>query len=117
MKISKPKIIEKPWGREIWLAEEDEYAGKILEIKKGTRTSLHYHKEKKETMYVLEGKLQINTSEGKEFIFDVGDSVTILPGDVHRLYAMADLKIVEVSTSKLDDVVRVEDDYGRNSDR
>lgn len=114
MKITKPKTVKKPWGREIWLAEEDEYAGKILEIKKGTRTSLHYHKEKKETVYILEGKLQINTSEGKEFILlNVGDSITILPKDVHRLYAMEDLKIVEVSTSKVDDVVRVKDDYGR----
>jgi quercetin dioxygenase-like cupin family protein len=113
MKITKPKIVGKPWGREIWLAEEDEYAGKIIEIKEGSRTSLHYHKKKKETLYVLKGKLKLNTSDAKEFILDVGDSITILPKEVHRLFAIADLKIVEVSMSKLDDVVRVEDDHGR----
>lgn len=113
MKITKPKFIGKPWGRELWLAEEDEYAGKILDIREGCRTSLHYHKEKKETLYVLKGKLKLNTSDAKEFILDIGDSITILPKEVHRLFAIAALKIVEVSTSKPDDVVRVEDDYGR----
>jgi len=112
MKSRKPKIIEKPWGREIWLAEEPEYLGKILEIKKGERSSLQYHKEKKETMYVLKGRLKIVSKE-EEIVLEEGDSITLNPGDVHRLVPEEDVTIIEVSTYHPDDVVRVEDDYGR----
>jgi len=113
MEIKKPKIVEKPWGREIWLAHEDEYAGKILEINKDEQSSLQYHEIKKESMYVLEGTMKIITGDGSEHILNAGDSITLLPGEVHRLYAIEDLRIIEVSTPELDDVVRLKDKYGR----
>lgn len=113
MEHKKPKVVEKPWGREIWIAENKKYAGKILEIKKGTRTSLHYHKTKEETMYIHQGKLKIIEKDGKETIINKGEAITLKPGEAHRLYAIEDLIIIEVSTPQLEDVVRIEDDYGR----
>jgi mannose-6-phosphate isomerase len=113
MDVKKPKIVEKPWGREIWIAENKKYAGKILEIKKGTRTSLHYHKVKEETMYVFEGEMRVRDKDDKETIVLKGEAITLKPNEAHRLYAAEDLKILEVSTPQLDDVVRVADDYGR----
>lgn len=113
MRITKPKIVKKPWGREIWLSTEKEYAGKILEIKKGSRTSLHYHRLKKETMFVLEGKLKLIHPKG-EIIVKEGGCIILEPKDIHRIIPLKDLKIIEISTPELDDVVRIEDDYGRN---
>ncbi len=112
MRVQKPKVVEKPWGREIWLAHEGEYAGKILEVKKGSRLSLQYHKRKKETMYILEGEIILILNDKKNEM-RVGDSITINPGDKHRVEALDDTKIIEVSTPELDDVVRLKDDYGR----
>ncbi|MEA3255132.1 MAG: cupin domain-containing protein [Candidatus Altiarchaeota archaeon] len=112
MKFNQVKIIEKPWGREIWLAVEKEYAGKILEIKKGLKTSLQYHRRKKESIYVYEGELKV-IHPGGESVLKKGESITLNPGDRHRLVAMKDLRLIEISTPELDDVVRVEDDYGR----
>ena len=112
MRISNAKIVEKPWGREIWYAHEREYAGKILEIKKGFRSSLHYHQKKKETMYVLEGEVRIVKKDG-ELTLNEGESITINPGEIHRIVPLRDSKILESSTPELDDVIRVEDDYER----
>jgi len=112
MEFKQVKIVEKPWGREIWLVVEKEYAGKILEIKKGARTSLQYHRKKKESIYVHEGELKIIHPEG-ETIVKKGQSITLKPGDRHRLVAMEDLILIEISTPELEDVVRLEDDYGR----
>jgi mannose-6-phosphate isomerase len=112
MKLVDVEVVEKPWGREIILAHEDEYAGKIIEVKKGHRLSYQYHKQKKETMYVLSGRMKL-VYKGGEKILEEGDSVTLEPGDRHRVEALQDLSFIEVSTSQLDDVVRLEDDYGR----
>lgn len=112
MRVSNAKIVEKPWGREIWYAHEREYAGKILEIKKGFRSSLHYHQKKKETMYVLEGEVRIIKKDG-ELTLNEGESITINPGEIHRIVPLRDSKILESSTPELDDVIRVEDDYER----
>ncbi|MEM2918219.1 MAG: cupin domain-containing protein [Candidatus Altiarchaeota archaeon] len=112
VEVKKPKIVKKPWGREIWIANEQEYAGKILEIKRGFSTSLHYHKEKKETMYVLEGSAKIKF-EKKDISLKEGQSIAINRSEMHKIIAITDLKILEVSTPQLDDVVRVMDDYGR----
>jgi quercetin dioxygenase-like cupin family protein len=106
------KIVEKPWGKETWLCVEDEYAGKILEIKKGHRTSMQHHKKKKESIYVLSGTLRIETKKGEKVV-KKGETVTLNPGDRHRLCADEDVILIEVSTPELDDVVREEDDYGR----
>ncbi|MFH1835367.1 MAG: cupin domain-containing protein [Methanobacteriota archaeon] len=108
------KVIDKPWGREIILAVEDEYAGKIMEVKKGCRLSYQYHEKKKETMHVYEGEMKLIHEEG-EIILKPGDSITIHPKDKHRIEALTDVKIIEISTPHLDDVVRIEDDFGRAS--
>ncbi len=112
MELKPVKVVEKPWGREIWLSVEKEYAGKILEIKKGFRTSLQYHKKKKESIYVHSGVLNLICPE-KEILIKKGGCVTLNPGDRHRLEAKEDLVLIEISTPELDDVVRLEDDHGR----
>jgi len=112
METKPVKIVEKPWGREIWLCHEKEYAGKILEINKGKRTSMQYHIKKRESMYVLEGKLKLTHADG-EAVLHKGDSITIHPGDRHRLEALEHLILIEVSTPELEDIVRLEDDHGR----
>ncbi|VVB54252.1 Mannose-6-phosphate isomerase [uncultured archaeon] len=112
MRVNDVRVVDKPWGREVWWAFEGEYAAKVLEVKKGFRLSLQYHRKKKETMYVLSGSMLLS-ADGKDYEVAEGESVTILPGVKHRIKALTDLKVLEASTPELDDVVRVEDDYGR----
>ncbi|KAF5431162.1 3-deoxy-D-manno-octulosonate 8-phosphate phosphatase [Candidatus Methanophagaceae archaeon] len=111
--VNSPKIVDKPWGREIWIAEEREYAGKILEINKGMQTSLDYHIKKKETLHVFGGILNVELLNGKVAIVHSGKSITFNPGDAHRLKAIDNVKIFEVSTPQLDDVFRLKEDYNR----
>ncbi|ALU11746.1 cupin [Ignicoccus islandicus DSM 13165] len=108
--IKKARIVEKPWGREIWIADEEEYGGKILEIKKGYSTSVHYHRMKKETIYVDKGRLKIK-SGNEEYVLEEGEAVTIRPFTVHQLIALEDVRLIEVSTQPLNERVRVEDPY------
>jgi mannose-6-phosphate isomerase len=110
---STPKIIAKPWGREVWYAHEDRYAGKILEVTKGHALSLQKHERKQETMYLHAGRLLYHLN-GEEFEMTPGECITIRPGDVHRITALEDAVILEVSTPELDDVIRLEDRYGRS---
>ncbi len=110
--LARPKIVPKPWGREIWYAHEDRYAGKILEVIKGHALSLQKHERKQETMYLQSGRLLYHYN-GVEFEMEPGESITIRPGDVHRIEALEDAVILEVSTPELDDVIRLEDRYGR----
>jgi len=108
--------IEKPWGHEIWFAVTEKYIGKILFIKKGHRLSLQYHKQKDETLYCLKGKANLIIKNGNMAnIFSLGPdrSYHVEPMTIHRLEAMEDTTLVEVSTPEGEDVVRVEDDYGR----
>lgn len=108
----------KPWGKEIWFAQTTHYAGKILEIKKGHRYSLQFHEKKEESQYVFEGKIKITYGPDekhlREKILMPGDKMDILPGTIHRAEALENSKIFEVSTPELDDVVKIEDDYGRS---
>ena len=112
------KEIIKPWGKEIWFADQPEFAGKILHIKKGYRYSLQYHERKKETQYLLKGSCRFlvgpSEDELEEIILQPGDKLDILPGTIHRAEGITDVEIVEVSTSDLDDVVKLADDYGRS---
>ena len=112
------QIKEKPWGREIWFAHTDKYAGKILEVKKGARLSLQYHEKKTETQYVFEGKVKLihgeNEQNLKEMIMNPGDKFDIFPYTIHRIEGLEDSKIFEVSSPELDDVVKLADDYGRS---
>ena len=111
------KIVEKPWGRELWLAHTDRYAFKIIEINQGTRSSLQYHVKKHEHIYVDRGVLQMEweNDEGRmeTLVLRPGDVVENQPGRKHRATALEDVRLFEVSTPELDDVVRVEDDFNR----
>jgi len=106
--------VNKPWGYEIRWALNEKYLGKILYIKAGHRLSLQYHEVKDESIYVLEGTAVVQLN-GKTHILSEGESLRIKPGQVHRFAApeYGDVKLVEVSTPEIDDVVRVEDDYNR----
>lgn len=90
------KTVEKPWGREEWIANK-QYCGKILTLRKGNQSSFHYHKNKDETFYVLEGKI-VFSRLNKDFILVKGDIIEIKPREVHRIMALQDSKLVEFST-------------------
>jgi len=114
------KIVEKPWGKEIWWAHaKGKYMGKTLEITDGHRLSLQFHREKDETIYVLSGRLSLFYSEQKdgrikEKILEEGEAFRVRPFTVHRFAAQnGNVTLLEVSTDFPDDVVRVEDDYSR----
>lgn len=114
------KIVEKPWGREIWIAHENNrYAGKILEISEGHRLSLQYHELKHETLYLLEGKVRFTLEdESGNLLTEViqqGGVKIVAPGRRHRMEAIRDSILIEFSSPELDDVVRIEDDYNRNA--
>lgn len=107
-----PKIVDKPWGREVWYAHTDRYAGKILEVDAGHRLSLQKHEMKHETLYLLTGRMRF-TLDDETFDWTPGTCVEIPPDTVHRMEAVEDSVMLEVSTPELDDVVRLEDEYGR----
>ena len=106
------KYIQKPWGHEIWLAENDKYAGKIIHINKGYRLSLQYHRIKHETLYLHSGLCNIILNDITS-VMNPGECQEIKLGTVHRLEAIDDSELFEISTPELDDIVRLEDDYGR----
>lgn len=110
-------IKPKPWGREVWFAHTEHYAGKILEVKKGHRLSLQIHEKKMETQYLYRGKIKLyigkNENALNETILSPGESVDIPAGTIHRIEALEDSEIFEVSTPELDDVIKLADDYGR----
>ena len=110
------RTVPKPWGREVVFAENDRYAGKLLYLAAGHRLSLQYHERKDETLYVLEGEVRLLVEvEGsmRELTLKPGDAYRIRPGVRHRMSADAPCVLVEVSSPELDDVVRLEDAYGR----
>jgi len=111
------QIKDKPWGREIWFANAAGYAGKILEVSKGKRLSLQYHEKKTETQYVLSGQVKMTVGRDpddlKEIILNPGDKYDIYPYTIHRVEALTDATIFEVSTDDLTDIVRLADDFGR----
>jgi len=112
-----PVTVEKPWGiEEIWAATPS-YVGKVLRIKAGEELSLQYHEEKTETIRVIEGEMGLLAGTAgimAERTMGPGDSAHIPPLMHHRMSARTDCIVVEVSTPHLDDVVRLEDRYGRN---
>ena len=111
------EIIEKPWGKEEIIEINEKYMVKKLTMWKEHRCSLQFHNHKKETIYVLSGKLRIvsgpNQNNLKEKIYLAGDSITISPGTVHRMEGVEDSVYLEASTSEMNDVVRLVDDYDR----
>lgn len=111
------RTVEKPWGREIWVAHTDRYALKIIEIRQGTRSSLQYHVHKHEHIYLEAGLLELewenDRGEMELHTLRPGDVIEVKPGRKHRATAVEEVRLLEVSTPELDDVVRVEDDYRR----
>lgn len=108
------EVVVKPWGAEYVWAKTGHYAGKLLFVKAGEILSLQYHVTKEETMWVIGGSGFLEL-DGRPIGIGPGSTFTISPGTRHRLEAQADLSVVEVSTPELDDVVRLEDRYGRVS--
>jgi mannose-1-phosphate guanylyltransferase len=108
------KIVDKPWGREIWYAHTPDYAGKVLEVAAGQRLSLQKHEIKAETLYLLSGHVRLTYGD-RQFDWRPGAAVDIPTGTVHRMEAVTDSVVLEVSTPHLDDVVRLSDDYGRTA--
>ena len=111
------RTVTKPWGHELIWAETPRYVGKILHIKAGEQLSLQYHNRKDETIMVLSGRLRFEHGEGNNPLTatELGPEQPfhIQPGLRHRMIALIDTDVVEVSTPELDDVVRLEDRYGR----
>jgi mannose-6-phosphate isomerase-like protein (cupin superfamily) len=109
--------VEKPWGWELVWAETEHYAGKLLFVRAGEALSLQYHERKDESWLVREGRARLELGEvgGELEAVEIraGDAFRFRPGTVHRVTALEDTLVVEVSTPQLDDVVRVEDRYGR----
>ncbi len=110
--------VDKPWGHELIFAVTDRYAGKLLVVNAGESLSLQFHKVKDEAWYVLEGRAQLELGAAGEGVLNTevvaaGASFHFPPGTVHRLRAIEDTTILEVSTPELEDVVRLEDRYGR----
>jgi mannose-6-phosphate isomerase len=111
--LTEPKVVEKPWGKEIWYAHTGSYAGKVLHVNAGHRLSLQKHNKKEETLYLLSGKVTLTYNDGT-YLWECGTLVHIPPGTVHRFEAVEDSVLLEVSTPFLEDVVRLEDDYKRS---
>tara|TARA_B100000700_G_C14968702_1_gene820181 strand:+ start:1085 stop:1432 length:348 start_codon:yes stop_codon:yes gene_type:complete len=114
-------IVNKPWGHENVWALTEKYVGKVLYIKEGKRLSLQFHRIKEETIMVLEGTMELILEEGsrreeRRLILNAGDTYHISPLMVHRFSASqgTDVKLIEVSTSEIHDVVRLQDDHGRS---
>ena len=115
---SEQRKVEKPWGHELIWSVTDDYAGKLLVVKAGESLSLQFHKVKDEAWYVVEGRAELELGAPGERVLvrevvGPGAAFRFQPGTVHRVRALEDTTIFEVSTPELDDVVRLEDRYGR----
>jgi mannose-6-phosphate isomerase len=113
-----PRRVEKPWGWELIWAEAEQYVGKLLVVLAGHSLSLQFHNVKDESWYVLSGRAKLELGDTGQAILNTevvgeGASFRYRPGTVHRVTALEDTTILEVSTPHLDDVVRLEDAYGR----
>ena len=111
-----PRRVEKPWGYELIWAHAEKYVGKILHITAGHALSLQYHRQKDETIHLLSGSMRLEYDRGegrREVVLRPGESVRIRPGMLHRMIALEECDVLEASTPELEDVVRLEDRYGR----
>jgi mannose-6-phosphate isomerase len=112
-----PRRVDKPWGWELVWAESDEYVGKLLFVRAGESLSLQYHERKDESWLVQEGRARLELGEVggalEELEIVPGEAFRFRPRTVHRVTALEDTLVIEVSTPHLEDVVRLEDRYGR----
>ena len=111
--------VDKPWGYELHWAKTDRYVGKVIHVNAGHALSLQYHNQKDETIFLWKGRMLFEIGKDADSLVQremkVGESVHITPKVVHRMTAIDDCDIFEVSTPELHDVVRLEDRYGRSS--
>jgi mannose-6-phosphate isomerase len=115
---SETRRVDKPWGWELVWAETDHYVGKVLFVKAGESLSLQFHRVKDEAWYVQSGRAKIELGEAGEAVLNEEVVAApaffhFTPGTVHRITALDDTTIIEVSTPHLDDIVRLDDSYGR----
>ncbi len=112
-----PERVEKPWGHELIWARTERYVGQVLHVRAGHALSLQYHERKDETIHVLRGEPRFTVGPSRDRLEVVtlreGESYHVRPRTVHRMEAVTDVDILEASTPELDDVVRLEDRYGR----
>jgi mannose-6-phosphate isomerase-like protein (cupin superfamily) len=112
-----PRRVDKPWGHELIWAWTDRYVGKLLVIETGKRLSLQHHEVKDEWIHVLEGRLRLtlenDAGEVEVRELGAGEGAHVGTRRVHRYEAIETCRLIEVSTPELDDVVRLEDDFGR----
>ena len=113
-----PRRVEKPWGWELIWAETDQYLGKVLFVKAGESLSLQFHHEKEESWYIQSGRAKVELGNAgetvlKEEVVTAPAFFHFVPGTVHRITAIDDTLVYEVSTAHPDDVVRLDDNYGR----
>jgi len=115
-----PRKVEKPWGHELIWAQSEQYVGKLLFVKAGESLSLQFHRVKDESWLVQDGRAKVELGSAGDAVLRVevvgpGATFRFRPGTVHRVTALEDTTIIEVSTTELDDVIRLEDRYGRES--
>jgi mannose-6-phosphate isomerase len=113
-----PRRVEKPWGYELIWALTDVYCGKVLFVRAGHSLSLQFHREKDESWHIQSGRAKLELGESgegalSEEVVSAGASFRLPPGTVHRITALEDTTVLEVSTPHLDEVVRLQDEYGR----
>jgi quercetin dioxygenase-like cupin family protein len=111
--------VEKPWGYELHWARTDRYVGKVIHVNRGHALSLQYHNQKDETIHLWSGRLRFEIEIDGQLVSREmlpGESVHIRPKTVHRMTALEDSDILEAYTPELDDVVRLEDRYGRTTE-
>jgi mannose-6-phosphate isomerase-like protein (cupin superfamily) len=117
MEITAARYVDKPWGSEEIFAHTDRYVGKILNINAGESLSLQYHRFKDETLRVLDGVVDLLIGGSADRLaghrLEAGAVFHVPPGTLHRMTAVTDCRLLEVSTPELDDVVRIDDRYGR----
>jgi quercetin dioxygenase-like cupin family protein len=114
--FDRPRRVEKPWGYELWWAHTDRYVGKMLHVRAGHKLSLQYHESKDETIHLWSGELELILDEGsglETHRLRPGESYRVRPFTKHRMVALTDCDILEASTPEVEDVVRLEDSYGR----
>tara|TARA_Y100000310_G_scaffold145370_1_gene144706 strand:- start:277 stop:2190 length:1914 start_codon:yes stop_codon:yes gene_type:complete len=115
------KTVNKPWGKEIWLELNDKYCYKRIHINKGYKTSFQYHEKKVETNYIIDGKAEVwlENDHGtiEKTVMTSGEHFTVMPPRKHRVIALTDLILQEVSTPEVDDVIRIQDDTNRDNGR
>jgi quercetin dioxygenase-like cupin family protein len=108
------KEILKDWGKELWIAEEAEYGGKILIIKENKSTSQHFHKNKKETIYCFKGLVDIILTD-RIVTLKEGNDITLVPNTIHTIVGKKDSVLFEVSTPQLADIVRIQENLKKTS--